>query len=164
MAKRTKSSNNSKSTVNTSRQKVFPWKGVGIAGVVVALFIALYMVQPPSDKEDVPLDITPPAQVPERYQTGMHTFQKSCIQCHGEWAEGSEQGPPLLHDYYKPSHHADISFYRAVANGVRAHHWSYGNMPPIPGVSQKDMAQIIAFLRWWQRENGIGVAATNHAR
>ena len=75
--------------------------------------------------------------------------------CHGENATGTEQGPPLVHKIYEPGHHADASFYRAVERGVRSHHWPFGNMPPIPGVSRKDVTRILAFVRELQRANGI---------
>ncbi|MGN7614493.1 c-type cytochrome, partial [Magnetococcales bacterium HHB-1] len=101
------------------------------------------------------IDITPPESVPQAYQAGMKKFQENCIQCHGERAQGSDNGPTLIHDYYKPSHHADYAFYKAAQSGVRAHHWKFGDMQPVPSVTRKDMDQIIPFVRWWQRENGI---------
>jgi hypothetical protein len=71
-------------------------------------------------------------------------------------AEGTaDKGPPLIHPYYKPSHHDDDSFYRAALSGVQAHHWHFGNMPPVEGITNQDIGQIIQFIRWWQRENGI---------
>jgi len=36
-----------------------------------------------------------------------------------------------------------------------SHHWQFGHMPPVPGLSQKDVAKIIAFVRELQRANGI---------
>jgi len=43
----------------------------------------------------------------------------------------------------------------AVKNGVRQHHWPFGSMPPIPGVSKAEVSQIIAYVRTLQRANGI---------
>jgi hypothetical protein len=48
-----------------------------------------------------------------------------------------------------------MSFQLAVQNGVRAHHWKYGNMPPVEGLTKGDVRGIIAYVRELQRENGI---------
>ncbi|MGN7614492.1 c-type cytochrome [Magnetococcales bacterium HHB-1] len=99
--------------------------------------------------------LTPPETVPTKHQVGMQKFQEDCAQCHGQWAGGTKRGPRLVHTYYKPSLHSDYAFYQAVLSGVRAHHWSFGNMPVLSVVTPEDMDQIIPFVRWWQRENGI---------
>jgi hypothetical protein len=43
----------------------------------------------------------------------------------------------------------------AVKNGVRAHHWRFGDMPPVEGVSDEDATKIVAYVRELQRANGI---------
>ena len=68
-------------------------------------------------------------------EAGQALFEENCMTCHGRHATGSDQGPPLVHRIYEPNHHADISFRLAVRNGVRAHHWPFGNMAPVEGVS-----------------------------
>ena len=88
-------------------------------------------------------------------QEGADLFTKTCAICHGQNASGSETGPPLVHRIYEPSHHDDNSFYRAAEQGVQAHHWSYGDMPPAPGVSIQDMKKIISYVRALQVANGI---------
>ena len=60
-----------------------------------------------------------------------------------------------MHRIYEPGHHADQAFYRAVREGVRSHHWPFGDMAPIPGVPDDEIARIIAFVRTLQRANGI---------
>ncbi len=87
--------------------------------------------------------------------SGQALFQINCFQCHGATAGGTTQGPPLIHKYYEPNHHADVAFHRAVTMGVRAHHWGFGNMPPIRTVTTQDMRKIIAFIREVQKANGI---------
>ncbi len=87
--------------------------------------------------------------------SGKVVFDRNCVACHGANAGGGPGGPPLVHKIYEPGHHADISFVLAVKNGVRQHHWSFGSMPPIPGVSEAEVAQIIAYVRTLQRANGI---------
>lgn len=94
-------------------------------------------------------------RVPFKHGLGMKKFKASCAACHGEWAEGTEQGPPLIHGFYKPSHHSDTAFYRAALTGVQAHHWQFGNMPPVEGITRKDMDRIIPYIRWLQKEKGV---------
>ncbi len=96
----------------------------------------------------------PPA-VPFQYGLGMQNYRSMCSSCHGEWGGGSETGPPLVHVFYKPGHHSDESFYRAALEGVRAHHWNYGDMPPVENIREEDVGPIVAFIRWLQVEYGI---------
>lgn len=96
-----------------------------------------------------------PPKVPGKYVSGMEKFRSLCSGCHGKWGNGTSQGPPLMHGFYKPSHHGDPAFYRAVLKGVQAHHWHFGDMPPVPGATQKDVDILLPFIRWLQRENGI---------
>ena len=86
---------------------------------------------------------------------GEKLFEKNCIACHGRAAAGSANGPPLVHRLYEPSHHSDASFQFAVRNGVRAHHWRFGDMPPVAGVSESDVVLMTAYIRELQRANGI---------
>ena len=86
---------------------------------------------------------------------GAALFADNCARCHGEQAEGTDYGPPLAHRIYEPGHHPDWSFQNAVANGVPAHHWDFGDMPPISGLSEDDVAAVIAHIRSLQRESGI---------
>jgi len=64
-------------------------------------------------------------------------------------------GPPLVHKIYETSHHNDMTFYRAVAMGVRGHHWMFGNMPAVENVSRDEVSAIITYIRELQRENNI---------
>jgi len=86
---------------------------------------------------------------------GATLFDANCALCHGERAAGTEQGPPLVHRVYEPGHHPDAAFYRAVEFGVMSHHWEFGNMAPVPGVSKTDVAKIVAYVRKLQRADGI---------
>jgi mono/diheme cytochrome c family protein len=94
-------------------------------------------------------------QLPFKYALGEQKYQLKCAECHGEWAGGTQQGPPLLHGYYKPSHHSDRAFLRAILNGSAQHHWAFGDMPPVAGATGEDAAQITAFVRWVQRAKGL---------
>ncbi len=87
---------------------------------------------------------------------GQRIFENVCAACHGSYAVGVEgAGPPLIHVIYEPSHHADESFQRAVAMGVRSHHWQFGDMPRVEGLTRGDVAMVIAYIREIQRANGI---------
>ncbi|MFV0663329.1 c-type cytochrome [Denitromonas sp.] len=86
---------------------------------------------------------------------GKPLFEKNCASCHGVALDGSDKGPPLVHRIYEPSHHGDIAFQLAVKNGTRAHHWQFGDMPPVPGVTPDDVAHITAYVRMHQRRAGI---------
>jgi mono/diheme cytochrome c family protein len=86
---------------------------------------------------------------------GKTLFDRNCASCHGVDLMGSDKGPPLLNPIYRPGHHSDASFQLAVANGARAHHWAFGDMKPVAGVSPDDVAHITAYVRMRQRKHGI---------
>lgn len=86
---------------------------------------------------------------------GKGLYEQNCASCHGADLQGSDQGPPFLHRVYEPSHHADLAFQLAVKNGTRAHHWPFGDMKPVPGLTPDDVAHITAYVRAEQRRAGI---------
>jgi mono/diheme cytochrome c family protein len=86
---------------------------------------------------------------------GLRLYNGVCIQCHGIEGRGTSFGPPLVHEVYKPSHHGDQAFALAALQGVKAHHWDFGDMPPVEGISQTDVAMITAYIRHLQRKAGI---------
>ena len=89
-------------------------------------------------------------------QMGERAFNAKCAVCHGANAAGREgKGPPLVHKIYEPNHHSDMAFVMAAKNGVRSHHWRFGNMPPVDGVTDADVKAITAYVRALQKENGV---------
>ena len=86
---------------------------------------------------------------------GKIAYDKNCASCHGVNGVGTNQGPPFIHTIYNPGHHGDDAFFRAVRNGVAQHHWPYGDMPPRPDVTDKDVTAIVKFIRELQKANGI---------
>lgn len=88
-------------------------------------------------------------------EAGRAVFVASCAECHGVDAMGTDTGPPLVHDVYESGHHSDESFLVAVRRGVPAHHWDFGPMEPIDGISDEDVANIVAYVRDLQLTAGI---------
>ena len=95
------------------------------------------------------------ATAPEEMAQGKRLFEERCSVCHGPAAAGTEQGPPLAHKIYEPSHHSDAAFALAVRLGVRSHHWRFGDMQPLPDVTDAMTREITSYVRWLQREVGI---------
>lgn len=100
------------------------------------------------------VDVSVPA-LSLKAKSGQKHFEKNCGECHGSNAAGSANGPPLVHDIYNPGHHADAAFYLAAQRGVRRHHWSFGDMPPQPQMKERQISEILAYVRELQVANGI---------
>ena len=93
-------------------------------------------------------------EMADAVQAGEKLFNANCSACHGVGAVGTSQGPPLIDRTYYPGHHNDFSIRNAIKNGVRAHHWNFGNMLPVPGVTEDDAEKIICYIRDTQLANG----------
>ncbi len=89
--------------------------------------------------------------VPFTGRDGATLFAQACARCHGSDLRGTDLGPPFLDTIYRPGHHADASFFLAVKSGARSHHWNFGNMPPVAGLSDKQIEAIVAFVREHKR-------------
>lgn len=97
-----------------------------------------------------------PDDLSENAQLGERVFDSACAVCHGANAAGQNGvAPPLVHKIYEPSHHGDAAFLLAAQQGVRAHHWKFGNMPPVEDVTSGDVKMVVAYVRELQRANGI---------
>lgn len=115
-----------------------------------------HSIQNTSGRAGAPLVAVIVPELSAAAQAGKKQFEVSCVACHGANAAGKEGvAPPLVHIIYETNHHGDNSFYQAVRYGVRAHHWRFGNMPAIEGVSQSQVADIIIYVRELQRANSI---------
>jgi len=137
-----------------------------IVGAVVAIAAGAYWLGTANEKPDMSRE-TPPAdgaiveivlakELSANAQIGKTMFEAKCAVCHGINAVGKlKVAPPLVHIIYEPSHHGDEAFQGAVALGVRAHHWPFGNMPPVEGLSRGDVKMIVTYIRELQRANGI---------
>jgi cytochrome c len=102
------------------------------------------------------VEVKLPAELSAQASVGKSVFEAKCVECHGANAAGRNGvAPPLVHKIYEPNHHADMAFVMAAQNGVRAHHWNFGNMPRIEGLTQGDVKMVAAYVRELQRANGI---------
>ena len=126
------------------------------AGILAALIIGStwWLMQPDDSSSDAHIAVTVPTLSATAKQ-GESLFAGKCAACHGQNAAGSQQGPPLIHKLYHPGHHGDQAFQIAARNGVQAHHWQYGNMPPVDGATPSDVAKITQFVRELQKANGV---------
>lgn len=128
------------------------YRSAGRCAGLVALLASLAACDRPPDQPPAQFS---PGPVPAEFARGERLFNANCIRCHGSLALGTAQGPPLVHIYYEPNHHSDVAFQRAVRFGSPAHHWDFGPMPSIAGVTEAEVTQITAYIRWLQREAGI---------
>lgn len=124
-----------------------------LAALVAAA--ALLWLREPDPAPFEPVAVSLPAKLSAVAKDGQILFEENCAQCHGDRGGGTPEGPPFVHDIYNPGHHSDAAFLLAVRNGVRAHHWPFGNMPPQPQVSDPEVEAITAYVRALQEENGI---------
>jgi mono/diheme cytochrome c family protein len=97
----------------------------------------------------------PPVAREPSVAQGADAYASSCASCHGNDLRGTALGPSLLSIVYEPGHHPDESFRSAIRNGVRPHHWNFGPMPRITGLSDAEIESIIMFVRAEQAEHGF---------
>jgi cytochrome c len=145
-----------------------------IGGLVVALIAAAgwYWTQGRPAEEPVSAAAPDASQVlvgapmaevivPEGFSAqarqGETYFNAVCASCDGTNAAGQDGvAPPLVHRIYEPNHHGDMAFVLAARNGVRSHHWPFGNMPPVEQrLTDGELGAIVAYVRELQRANGI---------
>jgi len=118
-----------------------------------------HAADPPSTalaEGDPIVQVALPAEFSVEAQMGKRVFEAKCAVCHGDNAAGQNGiAPPLVHRFYEPNHHSDLAFVSAAKNGVQAHHWEFGNMPPVEGLTAADVKMIARYVRELQKENGI---------
>lgn len=86
---------------------------------------------------------------------GAEVYASSCASCHGADLRGTEKGPSQLSIVYEPNHHGDDSYRSAIANGAPQHHWNFGDMTPVEGLSDDDVEAVIAYIRSEQQRQGF---------
>ncbi len=133
--------------------------------VAILIIFGIYFAWPKSQKDIVIpgkkaggaiVSVILPDTFSDSAKIGKSAFEAKCANCHGVDAVGKFGiAPPLIHIIYEPSHHGDEAFQRATAIGVQAHHWPFGNMPPIESITRGEVKTIITYIRELQRTNGI---------
>jgi mono/diheme cytochrome c family protein len=86
---------------------------------------------------------------------GQMNYEVYCTECHGKNTAGTNKGPTFLHRVYHPGHHGDAAFMIAPKQGARAHHWEFGDMKPVEGVTDAQLQSILEYVRALQKANGL---------
>lgn len=100
-------------------------------------------------------DAASPAAASDIETRGAEVYAASCASCHGIDLRGTDKGPSHLSIVYEPNHHSDDAFRSAIANGAPQHHWGFGNMDPVRGLSDDDVEAVIAYVRFEQERQGF---------
>lgn len=128
-------------------------KLLAVAGIIaLTAYFAWSLFTGPSNANEDTAVVIP--EFSEIAQSGQIAFEKSCAACHGVNALGTDKGPTLLHAFYKAGHHGDASFENAAKRGVRQHHWRFGDMPPVAGITDAEILSITKYVRELQAANG----------
>ncbi|MBZ8134072.1 cytochrome c [Afifella sp. IM 167] len=127
------------------------------AVMVLSLGAYFYFKQAPEPStQGSPLVAVTVPELSTAAKVGEAAYNENCASCHGRNGAGQDGvAPPFVHRIYEPNHHGDQAFFLAAQNGVRAHHWPFGNMPPVEGITQGEVASIVTYVRELQRANGI---------
>ena len=108
---------------------------------------------PPTVTSDAPAPPTTAAAfvVPD----GAAVYQQYCAECHGVDLRGTDKGPSQLSIIYEPNHHGDYAYRVAIREGTREHHWWYGDMPPVEGITDLEIEKVISYIRAEQERLGF---------
>ncbi len=86
---------------------------------------------------------------------GAQVYAGNCASCHGADLRGTDKGPSQLSIVYEPNHHPDDAYRSAIANGAPQHHWTFGDMPPVEGLTTDEVEAVIDFIRSEQQRQGF---------
>ena len=86
---------------------------------------------------------------------GAAVYQQYCAECHGVDLRGTDRGPSQLSIIYEPGHHSDYAFRSAISEGAPEHHWWFGDMPPVEGISDDEIEAVIVYVRAEQERLGF---------
>lgn len=132
-------------------RKYLPWVGIG----ALVTFMAIAVVAFDGEDQAPAPDTGDRGQATAVIGAGEVMYEANCAVCHGTDLRGTATGPSHLSIVYEPNHHGDAAFVFAVRRGVQQHHWPFGDMEPVPGLSDDDIAAIIAYVRDQQRIHGF---------
>jgi len=134
-------------------KKYGTWIAVG--GLVLIMVVAVAFVGNGTTESGPDAGTGIPVQDPDLVAVGDPLYQTNCAECHGSDLRGTDTGPSHLSIVYQPGHHGDFAFVSAARNGVPQHHWPFGDMLAVPGLSDSDLEAIVAFVRENQRIFGF---------
>lgn len=123
-------------------------KSAALALLALALLVSACSTNEPADE-------TVPEGNGDLVAEGEVLYQATCAECHGSDLRGTDKGPSHLSVVYEPGHHGDAAFALAIINGVKQHHWPFGDMAPVPGLDDADIERIVAYVRENQRIHGF---------
>ncbi|NNF64163.1 MAG: cytochrome c [Acidimicrobiia bacterium] len=86
---------------------------------------------------------------------GATVYEERCASCHGTDLRGTDKGPSQLSIVYEPGHHGDDAYVSAIRNGAQQHHWGFGDMPAIEGITDGQIQRVITYIRDEQRRRGF---------
>ena len=129
-----------------------------LAAVLIALTLGLLAC---SNTQNTASTNTVSAAAPEEVAAipagadGATVYQARCASCHGADLRGTDNGPSQLSIVYEPGHHGDAAYRSANRNGAAQHHWNFGPMPAIDGLTDADVESVIAYVRSEQERQGF---------
>jgi mono/diheme cytochrome c family protein len=86
---------------------------------------------------------------------GEQTYRDFCGSCHGRDFEGSSNGPSHLDAVYAPESTTDEDFRAAITQGAPEANYDLGSMPAIASLDDREIADVIAYIRSVQDERGF---------
>ncbi len=127
-----------------------------ILSALIIVAIALAWIQSDSQASATvdPTAVKLPKMTPA-LNMGKTTYDAFCAVCHGKNTAGTDKGPTFLDRVYHPGHHGDVAFYVAPIKGAKAHHWKFGDMLPVEGVTDAHLKKIVPYIRAVQKANGL---------
>ena len=124
----------------------------------VALMAAVFGLAQPGEawaKQDAIYAHPKQPKMTARLNLGKLNYPALCAVCHGKTGRGAERCPTLLHQAYPPGPHPPPLFYQPAKDGSPAHHWGFGDMPPVEGITDAQISSIVEYLRAVQQANGL---------
>jgi len=124
--------------------------------VAVSAFSIWKWISPGTENIGKPMVEVVVPQLSAAALEGKTLYDRNCASCHGVNVEGiGGSAPSLIHKIYAPNRHSDQAFILAAKNGVRGHHFPFGNMPPVEDVDDESVKKITLYVREIQKANGI---------
>ena len=95
--------------------------------------------------------VEPGKKVPEEFMAGQAQFNKVCANCHGPDAMGGNRAPSMIQERFTISKYSNENISQIITNGSNS-----GAMPSLKNrVSEKEIEEIIKYIRYLQKESGL---------